>query len=203
MKTFYRRNQIPSMYQNHPLPTPSLATSSNKTSIELCHTPNRRMQITLPENTTHIVICTSGRGNNNEPIKDNNSSTSLTLDINPTTSNAPFYQSVDRVQVNKGYGDSNAKELNNIPVGNNSQIFSSQKNEALKHGHQFIKYMTDGRKEQTDVGLIQNRERNQSDASANDDYMNDGGKKSNYNCSECGKSYSTSSNLARHRQTHR
>lgn len=191
------------MYQNHTLPTPSLPTSCNKTSIELSHTSNRRMQITLPENTTHIVICTSGRANNNEPINDNNSSTSLTLDINPSTSNTPFYQSVDRVQGNKGYGDSNAKGINDIPVGNKSQIFLSQNNVAMNHRNQVIKHMTDDRKEPNNVGSIHNQERNSSDASTNDDYMNDGGKKSNYNCSECGKSYSTSSNLARHRQTHR
>ena len=191
------------MYQNHTLPSPSLPTSCNKTSIELSQTPNRRMQITLPENTTHIVICTSGRGNNNEPIKDHNASTSLTLDINPNTSNTPFYQNFDTVQGKKGYGNNNANEINDIPIGNKSQMFSSQKNISVNHVTKIVKHMTDGRNEQTDEGLIHNQEGNLSDTSTNDNYMNDGGKKSNYNCSECGKSYSTSSNLARHRQTHR
>ena len=49
------------------------------------------MQITLPENTTHIVICTSGRGNNNEQNKDNNSNTSLTLDIKPNSSGTSLF----------------------------------------------------------------------------------------------------------------
>ena len=160
----------------------------------MSHTPNRRMQITLPENTTHIVICTSGRGNGNDQINGNNSSTSVTLDINPKSSEAPIYKNVKKVQEIEAYGSPNTNSFNNISINNSNQIFSSPNSITATT----TKNLIDGRREKSDVpeGYLH-------EVSSNDDSINESGKKSNYNCSECGKSYSTSSNLARHRQTHR
>ena len=184
------------MFPSHPRTSQILTTSSDQrsTSIELSHTPNRRMQITLPENTTHIVICTSGRGNNNDQINGNNSSTSVTLDINPKSSAAPIYKNIKQVQEIKAYESPNANSFNDISINNSNQIFSSPNSAASTTTNNLI----DGRKEKSIAP-----EGHLHEPFSNDDLNNESGKKSNYNCSECGKSYSTSSNLARHRQTHR
>ena len=184
------------MFPSHPRTSQILTTSSDQrsTSIELSHTPNRRMQITLPENTTHIVICTSGRGNNNDQINGNNSSTSVTLDINPKSSAAPIYKNIKQVQEIKTHGSPNSNSFNDISINNSNQIFSSPNSAASTTTNNLI----DGRKEKSIAP-----EGHLHEPFSNDDSINESGKKSNYNCSECGKSYSTSSNLARHRQTHR
>ena len=184
------------MFPNHPRTSQILTTSSDKrsTSIELSHTPNRRMQITLPENTTHIVICTSGRGNNNDQINGNNSSTSVTLDINPKSSEAPIYKNIKQVQEIKAHGSPNSNSFNDISINNSNQIFTSPNSAAITTTNN----LNDGRREKSVAP-----EGHLHETYSNDDSINESGKKSNYNCSECGKSYSTSSNLARHRQTHR
>ena len=160
------------------------------------------MQITLPENTTHIVICTSGRGNNNEQIKDNNSSTSLTLDINPNSSGTSLFENVEKLQEIKGFANTKIKHINNVSINNRAQFVPSSNKVAMHLGTK-TKDMADDGNEKGDYNSINSQEGYLTETSTNDEFGNESGKRSHYNCSECGKSYSTSSNLARHRQTHR
>ena len=160
------------------------------------------MQITLPENTTHIVICTSGRGNNNEQTKDNNSNTSLTLDIKPNSSGTSLFDNVGKLQEIRGIANTKVKHINNISMNDRAHYFPSTIKVAM-HLETKTKDMADDGNEQGGSNLTNTQEGCLRETSTNDEFGSDGGKKSHYNCSECGKSYSTSSNLARHRQTHR
>ena len=90
----------------------------NQTESKTTTKSLRKVELTLPENTTHIVICTSDK-------------------LNTSTNN------------------------NNIAIGVTNKFTSESKPLTKKV------------------------------------------KNNDYKCAECGKKYSTSSNLARHRQTHR
>ena len=114
----------------------------------------RKVELTVPENTTHIVICTSNDVRN----ANNNISVDLATPLGPgNTLQGP--------SLNGDPGDeeeidppSMASQVPPTIVVKPAKIMS--KTNALN-------------------------------------------KKNDYTCLECGKTYSTSSNLARHRQTHR
>ena len=175
--------------------------NSRATSIELSHTASRRMQITLPENTTHIVICTSGRGNNNKPIG-NALNNSVTLDIN---SGSGGDTCCNRSNLS-GMKDCNCR--NNVPgeypIVNKSNIHvaSSTNTSHMNYATNLIPNAAVCT-ENNVANKCNDNDEHPIDPLEADDSGNDGSKKAQYNCAECGKSYSTSSNLARHRQTHR
>ena len=134
------------------------------------------MQITLPENTTHIVICTSNRNNNNQTS--NSSHNSVTLDINPNGGEAECC---------------NRSNISHIPTTAPSPGY---------FGAEVIKSVVDS----VEKKMVKTNEAcnvKTAPPILSGISNNGGGKRAHYNCAECGKTYSTSSNLARHRQTHR
>ena len=197
-----RETQIPSVVANNAHPSHRLTTCNNNraASIELSHTPNRRMQITLPENTTHIVICTSGRGTNNNQNY-NVSNNSVTLDINPDGSGVgACCNQTNLSNLNDSLCNNIIREDDtNIMKQNRIQVGTTTDSSDISVGARLLKSVVD---------CVEKRMVNSSDPRdvttiLSDDGSNEGGKKPHYNCAECGKAYSTSSNLARHRQTHR
>ena len=183
---------IPPVLGNADIHHPDHYNSNHVTnSIQLTQTPQRRMQITLPENTTHIVICTSGaKGNNN---KNDMGTNSLTLDINPDSNGQPngSYCNQGSLCHKNGCRCSRDLTIKQVPANLPTVLHSSFKTnaECNLNGYNDVTATNSHIKEpilpETDRDSI---ERN---------------RQSNYNCGECGKTYSTSSNLARHRQTHR
>ena len=180
--------------------------NSRATSIELSHTASRRMQITLPENTTHIVICTSGnRGTTNKQLGNVSNNNSVTLDINAASGG-------DQTCCNRtnllGMKECTCK---NIIQRDEDQgtVKSSKVHVATTTNTSHVNFATNliqhvvASAEKNVTNLCRNNEGDVIDATENDEFNNDESKKGHYNCAECGKSYSTSSNLARHRQTHR
>ena len=168
------------------------------------------MQITLPENTTHIVICTSdSRGeNNNKQQQRSNHHKSVTLDINPDSGcRSSCHHNRDPNISN----ESNCSCNNPMPkedpssYGNHMQIPPSSTPLSINAGpHSLIPTEVDRSERNIQISNTGNPKYT-IDSVNNEEYINDedGNRKTNYNCSECGKCYSTSSNLARHRQTHR
>ena len=178
-------------------------STNRASSIELNHTSNRRMQITLPENTTHIVICTSGRGNNNKQnsgcIPGNNS---VTLDINPDPVGPLCCNETCRLS-RKGCACNSSTRGNDTIIKRNKIPIETNKTKAsLSLEVNRSKSAADCGKEKI-VSLGQPNDEFHVDSVASDEWCNEEGRKGQYHCAECGKCYSTSSNLARHRQTHR
>ena len=161
------------------------------------------MQITLPENTTHIVICTSGnnRGNNNKQL--GNVANNVTLDINADSGGGDTCCKRNNLQKectckNMVQRDDPQEIVKTSKVHVASTTNTSHVNFATNLIQQVV-----ASAEKNVANLRKNNEEHGIDPTEIDDFSNDGSKKANYNCAECGKSYSTSSNLARHRQTHR
>ena len=125
--------------------------STGATSVRM---GTRKVELTVPENTTHIVICTSNDVRN----ANNNISVDLATPLGPSnTLQGPSLNGDpgDEVEIDP---PSMANQVPPTIIVKPAKIMS--KPNALN-------------------------------------------KKNDYTCLECGKTYSTSSNLARHRQTHR
>ena len=167
------------------------------------------MQITLPENTTHIVICTSdARGENNNKQQQRSHHKSVTLDINPDSGcRKSFCHNRDPNILNERSCSCNnpipKEDLNGY--GNQMQIHPQPKPLPITDGLHSLKTSEVDRSERNIQIANTGNPKYTIDSVNNEEYVNDedGNRKTNYNCSECGKCYSTSSNLARHRQTHR
>ena len=127
--------------------------STGATSVRM---GTRKVELTVPENTTHIVICTSNDVRN----ANNNISVDLATPLGPSN--------------NTLHGPS----LNGDP-GYEEEIDPPSMASQVPPPTIVVK-----------PAKIMSK-------------PNALNKKNDYTCLECGKTYSTSSNLARHRQTHR
>ena len=168
------------------------------------------MQITLPENTTHIVICTSdSRGeNNNKQQQRSNHHKSVTLDINPDSGcrSSCFHNRDPNISNESSCSCNNPMPKEDLSsYGNHMQIPPSSTPLSINAGPHSLK-ATEGDRSERNIQISNpGNPKYTIDSVNNEEYVGDedGNRKTNYNCSECGKCYSTSSNLARHRQTHR
>ena len=199
-----RNTQVPSIFPKNAHP-PHHVTSCNNSrpaSIELSHTANRRMQITLPENTTHIVICTSGRGNNSKQLGNVSNNNSVTLDINADSGGDDTCCNRTNLLGMKDCSCKNIDQRHDQGIVKEGKVRVNTNTSHLNFATNLIQHVV-GSAEKDVANLCKNNEEDAIDPSETDDFCIDGSKRAHYNCAECGKSYSTSSNLARHRQTHR
>ena len=154
------------------------------------------MQITLPENTTHIVICTSGRGKNNNQIGQV-SNNSVTLDINPDGSGGPCCNRASLSSIHDSACNNSIRE--DDPMMKQHRVATTKDTSGLSFGTRLVKGVVDC----VEKDFVNSSDPRDVTTISSDECSSEGSRKPQYNCAECGKAYSTSSNLARHRQTHR